>query len=101
MTTIESTIQIPQDVLFHDLSGEAVLLNLATGKYFGLDEVGSRMWELLSQHGSIQPAFLTLLEEFEVDEEQLRTDLITLVDELASHGLLTIIPPPMGEKSRI
>ena len=90
MPTTDSTIQIPQDVLFHELAGEAVLLNLETGKYFGLDETGTRMWLLLSEHGRIEPVIKALLEEFDVAEEKLRHDLLDLIDRLAANGLLKL-----------
>ena len=90
MATLQSKINIPEDVLFRDLDGEAIVLNLVSGKYFGLDETGTRMWALLAEHGRVEPAFRTLLDEYEVNEEQLRTDLLNLVDELASHDLLQL-----------
>ena len=90
MATLESRISVPEDVLFRDLSGEAVVLNLETGKYYGLDEVGTRMWSLLTQHGRVEPAYQALLDEYDVAEEQLRQDVLSLVDELASHGLLQV-----------
>ena len=90
MATLESRISVPEDVLFRDLSGEAVVLNLETGKYYGLDEVGTRMWALLAQHGQVEPAYRALLDEYDVTEEQLRQDVLSLVDELASHGLLQV-----------
>lgn len=98
MTTLESSIQIPADVLFHELSGEGVLLNLATGKYFRLDQVGARMWTLLAEKGHIYTAYRTLLEEYDVDEDRLHKDLLVLVEKLVSHGLLVIEQP--ADKSR-
>jgi len=47
-------VTIPDDVVFRDLAGEAVILNLASGIYFGLNEVGTRMWNLLAEHGSTE-----------------------------------------------
>ncbi len=88
--TAESKIAIPQEVLFQEVGGEAVLLNLANGKYYGLDEVGTRMWQLLGQFGAIEPTVNALLTEYEVTEAQLRNDLQKLVEELASHQLIEI-----------
>ena len=48
-------IQVPDDVLYCDLGGEAVIANLVTGKYYGLDQVGARAWALLAEHGRIEP----------------------------------------------
>ncbi len=91
MATLASKISIPKDVVFRDLDGEAILLNLETGKYYGLDQVGTRMWNLLSQHGQVEPAYWVMLEEYNVTEEQLREDMLGLVDKLASHGLVQIV----------
>ncbi len=90
MATLKTRIGVPEDVLFTELSGEAVVLNVRTGKYYGLDEVGTRMWSLLAQHGQIQPAYRALLQEYDVADGQLQQDLLSLVDELASHGLLRV-----------
>lgn len=90
MTTIESKISIPEDVLFHEVGGEAVILNLESGKYYGLDEVGTRMWALLADHGGVEPAYRALLEEYDVDEARLRGDLLELIDRLAAQGLVVV-----------
>ena len=90
MASLESRITVPENVLFRDVDGEAVLLNMQTGKYYGLDEVGTRMWAVLAEHGSVEPAFRALLEEYDVADAQLRQDLLHLVDELASRGLLQV-----------
>ncbi|MBN2547783.1 MAG: PqqD family protein [Anaerolineales bacterium] len=90
MVTLETTLHVPKDVLFHELAGEAVLLNLVTGKYYGLDEVGTRMWMLLSEHKQIEPAYQALLDEYEVEPERLQSDLLKLADDLVAHGLLAL-----------
>lgn len=90
MLNLQSEITIPPDVLFRDLSGEAVILNLADGKYYGLDEVGTRMWELLSESGRLDQTYHSLLQEYDVSPEQLQTDLFHFVDELISRGLLAV-----------
>jgi hypothetical protein len=90
MLTLETKVTVPTDVLFRDLSGEAVLLNLADGKYYGLDGVGTRIWELLSESGRLDQTYQTLLQEFDVSPEQLQKDLLQLVEELVSRGLLNV-----------
>jgi len=88
--SLESKVTIPSDVLFREVAGEAVLLNLATGKYFGLDAVGTRMWALLAEHSQVAPAYHALLAEYDVSADQLRHDLLTLVDNLSANALLQI-----------
>lgn len=85
---IPSSVSIPEGVLFRDLGEEAVLLELKTGQYYSLNEVGTRMWRLLAEHGSIAPVVLELNGEYEIAEEQLRKDVEGFVDILASRGLL-------------
>jgi hypothetical protein len=81
-------VTIPDNVVARDLAGEAVLLHLGTGIYFGLDSVGARMWQLLAEHQSTEVVVPLLLQEFDVDEHQLRPDIEALVAQLLVHGLL-------------
>lgn len=71
-----------------EVDGEAVLLNLATEAYFGLDEVGTRMWYALTEGGSLTAAFETLAAEFEVEPVRLEADLRGLLQRLLSLGLV-------------
>jgi hypothetical protein len=50
------------------------------------------MWELLSAYAAIEPAYLALLEEYDVQQDRLKADMIELVDRLAAHGLLAFQP---------
>lgn len=92
MTDLKARVRIPEDILFRDLDGEAVLLNLESGKYYGLDRIGSRMWNLLAEHGRVELAYQALLNEYEVDAVTLQADLIELIERLAGDGLLVIEP---------
>jgi hypothetical protein len=93
MTGIEARVSIPSDVIFHDLNGEAVLLNLQTGKYFGLDSTGTRIWNLLVEFGSPGMAYNVLLEEFDVDAQHLNEDLLAWIDQLVERGLIQLDTP--------
>lgn len=90
MTTLDAKVRVPEEVLFRELAGEAIVLHQGTGKYYGLDEVGTRMWLLVTRHGTLEPALHDLLEEYDANEEQLSHDLLAWVDELASHKLLEV-----------
>jgi hypothetical protein len=81
---------LPEDVLISDVEGESVLLNVNSERYFGLDEVGTRMLSVLTTSNSIQTAYEALLEEYEVEDEKLRNDLADLVDRLVDQGLLEV-----------
>ena len=84
-------ISIPDGVMVRQLEGEAVLLNLNSESYFGLDDVGTRMWTALTDSESIETAYETLLAEYEVEPEQLQSDLAGFIDKLAEAGLIDVI----------
>jgi hypothetical protein len=84
-------LAVPPDVLFRNLDGEGVLVNLATGVYYGLDAIGTRLWELLSGGCSLEESLRSLLERFEVDRARAETDVRALVSELCERGLLRVL----------
>jgi hypothetical protein len=74
--------------VFAELDNEAVLLNVDTGVYFGLDEIGTEIWNLLSGGASETEVVEKLLSEYEVEADQLRTDVAEFIATLESHGLV-------------
>ena len=72
----------------HELDGEAVLLDLKSETYFGLDDVGTRIWLHLTTTPTIQAAYEALLGEYDAAPDLLRQDLEALLDELVEQGLL-------------
>lgn len=76
------------DVLVQELEGESVLLNLDSERYFGLDEVGTRIWQLLGEHRSLERVCEEMLKEYDVDESELRRDLLKLARDLVEAGIV-------------
>lgn len=91
---LTSRLTVPARVLFRELDGEAVLLQTESGLYFGLDEIGTRIWSLLQQHGELGQAYQQMLEEYDVGPDQLREDLLQLVTTLVARGLLEVQESP-------
>lgn len=83
-------VTIPDTVLSTDLQNEGVLLDLETGEYFGLDEVGMDMWKVLGSCGTVEAARAALLAQYEVAEDVLTRDLDQLVATLAARNLLLL-----------
>ncbi len=83
-------VAVPEDVLFRELEGEAVLLNLSSEQYFGLDAVGTTMWHALTAGGTVDDACRSLLEIYDVSDDELRTDVQAFVGELAEAGLVAL-----------
>jgi hypothetical protein len=83
-------VRVPDDVLISNLQEESVILNLNSERYFGLDNVGTRMLSALSTSNSIEAAYEQLLAEYEVDAQVLRQHMTSLIENLLKQGLLKI-----------
>jgi hypothetical protein len=88
--SLDVTVQIPADVVFRELDGEAVILNLETGRYFGLDAVGTRIWQLLDSHRTLRRTLEALEAEFDAPSARLASDLTEFVGTLRSRGLVSV-----------
>lgn len=84
---LDSTVAASDDAVFREMDGESVLLNLETGMYFGLDEVGTRVWRLAADNGSLRAIRERLVEEYDADAATIERDLLALADALVSKGL--------------
>jgi hypothetical protein len=88
--TLNDSIVVSEDVLFRELDDEAVLLNLKTGIYFGLNPLGTRIWQLIVEERSLARVFEKVLHEYDVGRSVLETDLLALGRQLCSSGLAEI-----------
>ncbi len=91
----ESTVARSPDVLHRVLEGEAVLVDLDTGTYYGLDEVGTRIWELLDAESGVRvdAVAAAIVEEYEVAREVATRDLVALLERLESRRLVRVLGP--------
>ena len=87
---LSSNISISSEVLAQEVDNETVLLDLQSESYFGLDEVGTRIWQLLQEHKQLQKIFDIMLEEYDVNAKQLKNDLSDLIEKLLHESLITV-----------
>ncbi|HKT79970.1 MAG TPA: PqqD family protein [Vicinamibacterales bacterium] len=85
-------VSVAPDVLFRLVSDEAVLVNLNTEVYLGLNPVGARIWTVLCDSASIQSAFDRLQTEYDVEPAELSRDLAEFIAELVRHQLIETRP---------
>ena len=71
-----------------DMNGSAVMMDIMTGKYYNLGEVGGRIWELLEEPLTLAALVEKLTDEYDVSAEQCRTDILPFLDTLLERGLL-------------
>ena len=86
----EQTVTVSPDVLFQEISGEIVLLDLASEQYFGLDEVGARIWALINEGRAVGEVADSLLQEYEVERATLESDIDELLRSLLEAGLISL-----------
>ena len=85
-----SIVVCSDDNLSCDLQGEAVLLNLQTGIYFGLNPLGARIWELIKKPVRVSDVHQQLLQDYEVDAIQCEADLVSFLKLLQAHSLIRV-----------
>ena len=90
MPTLDSQVQVNDDVLFQEIQGEAVLLNLKSGIYFGLDAIGTRIWQLFPKHQALSAIVQVITDEYEVTPDRCEADLLMLISELERQGLVKV-----------
>lgn len=88
--TLQSTVRLSRDQVSCDLNGEAAILNLKTGTYYGLDPVGATIWKLMEKPCSVESIRERMLERYEVEPERCQSDLLELLEKLSAEGLIEV-----------
>lgn len=88
--TLDDHIASSEDVLIQEVGGEAVLLDLASERYFGLDQVGTRIWQLIEEIGQLRAIHARLCVEFDAEPLRIEQDLLRLASDLGEAGLVKI-----------
>jgi hypothetical protein len=88
--SLDSLVTPSEDAVFRELDGQSVLLNLATGMYFGLDAVGTHVWQLALENGSLRAVRERLVDEYDAEPATIEADLLALAETLVGKGLWTV-----------
>jgi hypothetical protein len=88
--TATSTLTIPDHVLSRRVGEETVLLSLVDERYYGLDGVGTRLWEIVGERTTFGATVEALLAEYDVERDVLTRDLTAVVLDLRANGLLIV-----------
>jgi len=86
-----STVLQAKDQVSCDLAGEATILSVKTGTYYGLDPVGARIWTLIQQPRTLQDIRDTLVKEYDVDAVRCEADLLEILRQLQDEGLIETV----------
>ncbi len=88
--TLDYALDITPNVIARQVGDEIVLLDLDNGTYFGLDPVGARIWELISQGRTLAAVCEVIVDEYDVTREIIEQDLLKLVENLAAQRLVQV-----------
>jgi hypothetical protein len=88
--SVDSVVVAAQSQISSDVAGEAVILDLKAGMYYGLDPIGTRVWNLIQEPKAVSYLRDVLISEYEVDAERCERDLKALCDELLHRGLIEV-----------
>ena len=81
-------LRVRDGVVFKELDGESVLLDLSSGTYFGLNDTGTCLWQDLTESQDLDAAVCRLLERFDIDLATARADATRLIATLVEKRLL-------------
>ena len=89
---LDQKVTFAETVFAQEVDGEMVLLDMESENYFGLDEVGTAIWQAMQEYGTLQEVLNALLEQYEVESEVLENDLEDFVGKLVESGLVEVTP---------
>ncbi len=91
MLSLDAALRIPSNISFSMIGEDAFLLNTRTNKYFRLELVGTRLWDLISRGESLRNSHRIILDEYQVQPGILEKDLLQLVGQLLENGLVELV----------
>ena len=91
--TLETKISASPDVISTELDGETVLMHVSNGMYFGLNAVGSVIWETMKEPVTVDRLCDAVADEFEVARDVCENDVRELLAQLQEQGLVTVTGP--------
>ena len=86
----ELKIQIKKDVIFKELDDEMIIMDMNSGRYFGLNETGAKIWSLLNDHHNIGTIINLLHDEYEISKEKCKKEVIAFIQDILDKGLINV-----------
>jgi Coenzyme PQQ synthesis protein D (PqqD) len=86
-----STVVAGKNQVSSDVGGEVAILNLKAGMYYGLDDVGARVWALIQRPKEVSEIQAIILNEYDVDPDRCERDITSLLQNLIGEGLVEVV----------
>ena len=88
--TPESIVVVSKDQMASEVAGETVILGLTAGRYYGVDSVGARVWQLIQTPTAVSDVRRTIVSEYDVEPERCEADLLALLQKMVDAGLVEV-----------
>ena len=88
---LDQKVTFADTVFAQEVDGEMVLLDMESENYFGLDEVGTAIWQAMQEKETLKEVFEVLLDQYEVEADMLENDLSDFVGKLVESGLVKVV----------
>ena len=89
--SLQTIISRNPEIITSEIDDEIVMMSIDEGKYFGLNVIGSAIWEILEQPQAIEDIISSLLKRFDVSEEQCQAESFTFIEDMIDKKTLSII----------
>ncbi len=89
--TLSSVVQRNTDMLFSKMDEEVVMLSIQNSEYYGLNEIGSTIWEMIEKPVQVETLMLQLMEEYEVERRQAESDILSLLNDLYNKKIVHLV----------
>lgn len=89
--TLDTQVQRNTDIVSADVDGEAVMMSIEQGNYYGANKMGTRIWELLEEPRQVSAICDQLIKDFEVDAETCHSDVLGYLAHLSDHKLVEVV----------
>jgi hypothetical protein len=88
--SVDTTVSHTSGLVAADMGGQTVIMSIENGKYYSLDGIGSRIWELIGKPCTVRDLVTALLAEYEVEEERCQDNVLVFLNKMIDDGLITV-----------
>ncbi|MBN2682139.1 MAG: lasso peptide biosynthesis PqqD family chaperone [Bacteroidales bacterium] len=87
---LNNIVKRTPEMVFSKLDGEVVMMSVENGEYYGLNEIGSAIWERISDEIKVDDLVVQLMEEYDVERAECEADTIEFLEEMAEKKLVVV-----------
>ncbi len=86
--SLSSIAQRNEEIVEASIDGETVMMSIDSGLYYGLDNIASRIWQILENPTPVSTICQQLIEEYDVEEQQCQQDVLAFLGNLEENNII-------------